>query len=219
MAQQSTLHLQSTRQEIIQHLQRMGRASVKELGSLLGLTSTGIRQHLTVLERDGLVKSIEERGRVGRPTLVYTLTDKAESLFPKNYDLLAICLLEEVRNSQGNEGLQQLLRQVAGRLAAPYLDRVEGKPVRERVKETVQIMQEQGCLVDYRQAGEDFFIEEYTCPYLRVAQHERAICVLHVEFVRALTSGDTRLTNSLMRGERACTYRIRPREPVLAKAN
>ena len=28
---------------------------MKELGELLGLTSTGIRQHLTVLERDGLI--------------------------------------------------------------------------------------------------------------------------------------------------------------------
>ncbi|TET95672.1 MAG: winged helix-turn-helix transcriptional regulator, partial [Dehalococcoidia bacterium] len=66
----AALQIQSTRQQILQYLQRHGRATVKELGSLLSLTSTGIRQHLTVLERDGLVDAREERGRVGRPTLV-----------------------------------------------------------------------------------------------------------------------------------------------------
>ena len=50
------LQMQSTRQQILEYLQRHGRGTVKELGELLDLTSTGIRQHLTVLERDGLVE-------------------------------------------------------------------------------------------------------------------------------------------------------------------
>ena len=91
----SSLQMQSTRRSILDYMQRHGRATVKELGGLLGLTSTGIRQHLTVLERDGLVEAREERGRVGRPTLVYSLTDKADSLYPKRYDMLASVLLEE----------------------------------------------------------------------------------------------------------------------------
>ncbi|HEY8490926.1 MAG TPA: winged helix-turn-helix transcriptional regulator, partial [Dehalococcoidia bacterium] len=62
--------MQATREAILRYLRREGRATVKELGRTLGLTSTGIRQHLTVLERDGLVESREERGRVGRPALV-----------------------------------------------------------------------------------------------------------------------------------------------------
>src|SRR3990172_4480018 len=109
----TTIHLQSTRQQILQYLQRHGRATVKELGQLLGLTSTGIRQHLTVLERDGLVAAREERGRVGRPTLVYSLTEKADGLFPKTYDLLASVLLEEIRTDEGNEKLHQLLHRVS----------------------------------------------------------------------------------------------------------
>ena len=202
--------MQSTRQQILNYLQRHGRATVKELGQLLGLTSTGIRQHLTVLERDGLVDSREERGRVGRPTLVYSLTEKADSLFPKSYDLLAGVILEEIRGSDGNEKLHSLLHNVAHRLAAPYLDRVEGRPLPERVAETVRIMDEQGCQVDFSEAGGEHYIDEFACPFPKVAQQDRAICALHVEFVRVLTGGDTRLTRSLLRGERACTYRIRP---------
>lgn len=202
--------MQSTRRRIIDYLQRHGRGTVKELGILLGLTSTGIRQHLTVLERDGLVAAREERGRVGRPTLVYSLTEDADALFPKNYDLLATVLLEEIRASDGNEKLHQLLHNVAQRLAAPHQERVEGKPKAERVKETARIMEEQGCLVDITESDGDFFIDEYTCPFPKTAERDRAVCALHVDFVRILAGDDARLTRSLLRGERACTYRIRP---------
>ena len=206
--------MQSTRQHILEYLQRQGRATVKELGSLLGLTSTGIRQHLTVLERDGLVDAREERGRVGRPTLVYSLTEKADALFPKTYDALAAVLLEEIRCSQGNERLHDLLHKVAERMAAPYAERIEGRPLPERVRETARIMEEQGCLVDVRETDGEYYIDEFTCPFPKVAQQDRSVCALHVDFVRVLTGGDTRLTQSLLRGERACCYRVRPAQPT-----
>ncbi len=202
--------MQTTRQQILGHLQRQGRATVKELGQLLGLTSTGIRQHLTVLERDGLVDSNEERGRVGRPTLVYSLTETADGLFPKSYDLLASVVLDEIRASDGNEKLYQLLHRVAFRLASPYLERVEGKPVGERVMETAQIMEEQGSLVEYGETNGEWCIDEFTCPFLTVAQRDHAVCTLHVEFVRILTGSDIRLSHSILRGERSCTYCLRP---------
>src|SRR5712692_10352418 len=204
------LQMQSTRQQILEYLQRHGRGTVKELGQLLGLTPTGIRQHLTVLERDGLVAAHEERGRVGRPTLVYSITEKADSLFPKTYDLLASVLLEEIRATDGNEKLHQLLQKVARRLAAPYKERVDGKAAGERVQETARIMEEQGCLVDWTESEGEYTIDEYTCPFPKTAARDRSVCALHVEFVRILSDADTRLTRSLLRNERACTYRIRP---------
>ena len=202
--------MQTTRQQILDYLQRHGRATVKELGQLLRLTSTGIRQHLTVLERDGLVLAREERGRVGRPTLVYTLTEKAEALFPKSYDELATALLEEIRASEGSERLYQLLQRVAQRMAESFWERVQGKSLAQRVKETALILQEQGCLVDWEQRDGEFFLHEFTCPFSKVAKQDSSVCTLHLELVRLLTGADTRLVRSLLRSERACTYRIRP---------
>lgn len=202
--------MQTTRQQILEHLQRHGRATVKELGQLLRLTSTGIRQHLTVLERDGLVLASEERGRVGRPTLVYTLTEKAETLFPKGYDELAIALLEEIRAEEGSERLYQLLHRVAQRLAESFWERVQGKSLAQRVEETALILQEQGCLVDWEPRDGEFFLHEFTCPLSKMAKQDSSVCTLHLELVRLLTGADTRLVRSLLRGERSCTYRIRP---------
>src|SRR3989304_3766711 len=121
--------MQATRKQILDHPRRHRQATVKDLSPTLGLTATGVRQHLTVLERDDMVEAHEERGHVGRPALVYRLTEHGDTLYPKKYDQLANILLEEMREMAGAGGLQTLLRRVAARFADPYMDRVEDKPL------------------------------------------------------------------------------------------
>ncbi len=209
--------MQETRQQILDYLRREGRATVKELERLLGLTSTGIRQHLTVLERDGLVEAFEERGRVGRPALVYRLTEQGDAIYPKQYDLLANIVLEEVREVAGAEGLQTILRRVATRFADPYRERLNGKSLPERVAEATQIIQERGCESDSLHDGEDWLISQFTCPFPNVARENSSVCALDVEFVGQLVGADARLTKSLLRGDRSCTYRIRRGKPDSAR--
>ena len=209
--------MQATRQQILDHLRREGRATVKELDRLLGLTSTGIRQHLTVLERDGLVEAFEERGRVGRPALVYRLTERGDALYPKQYAQLANILLEEIREVAGAEQLQTVLRRVAARFADPYMERLEGKSLPERVNEASLIVQDRGCLADAHKDGEDWLISQYTCPFPNVARQNSSVCALDVEFIRRLVGADARLTKSLLRGDRSCTYRIRRTQPASAR--
>src|SRR3972149_9639029 len=124
--------MQATRQQILDYLRRRGRATVKDLDAHLALTSTGVRQHLTVLEREGLVEAHEERGHVGRPALVYRLTEEGDALYPKAYDELANILLDELREMAGGQALQTLLRRAAARLAEPYRQRLEGKSLSGR---------------------------------------------------------------------------------------
>jgi predicted ArsR family transcriptional regulator len=201
--------MQATRQQILDFLRRERRATVKQLGDLLGLTSTGVRQHLSVLERDGLIAAHEERGRVGRPALVYALTDQGDAVYPKKYDQLANVLIEEIRGVAGAQGLQTILRKVAARFAEPYVERVEGLPLEDRVGETSEIIRERGCLADSSKDGDDWLISQYTCPFPNVARRNSGVCALDVEFVRTLVGADARLTKSLLRGDSSCTYRIR----------
>ncbi|MCH8993511.1 MAG: helix-turn-helix domain-containing protein [Chloroflexi bacterium] len=201
--------MQATRQQIVDYLRRHGRATVKELDTHLGLTSTGVRQHLTVLEREGLVDAQEERGHVGRPAFVYRLTDEGDALYPKNYDQLANILLEEVREVAGGQVLQTLLRRTATRFAEPYRARLEGRSLAERVQEASKIVQERGSLSEAVQDGDDWLIKQYTCPFPKVAEENSCVCALDVEFIRQLVGADARISTSLLRGDDCCTYRIR----------
>lgn len=201
--------MQATRQEILDFLRRQSQATVKEIGEALGLTSTGIRQHLTVLERDGMVVAREERGHVGRPALVYRLTTGGDALYPKRYDDLAIALIEEARSLLGPQALQQLMRNVATRFAEPHQARLEGKPTTERVREAAAIMQETGNIATMSTEDGEVLLKQHTCPFWAVAERNSAVCALDVQFVRQLCGADARLTTSLLRGDDCCTFRIR----------
>jgi len=203
--------MQPTRRQILDHLRRYGRGSVKELGELLGLTSTGIRQHLTILERDGLIEGREERGRVGRPALVYSLTGLGDALYPKGYATLASLLLEEVRSARGDEGVQELLQKAARRKAEPYLGRVAGLDLPARVAEVARIMEDEGCLVSTSAERGVHFINRLTCPYPDVARAHKDLCYLDSQFVAHLLETSARLETCIVRGDAACSYRIEPR--------
>ncbi|MGB2694144.1 MAG: winged helix-turn-helix transcriptional regulator [Dehalococcoidia bacterium] len=201
--------MQATRKQILDHLRQHGRATIRELGEELGLTSTGIRQHLTILEREEYVEANEERGQVGRPALVYRLSQQGDALYPKTYDQLANILLEEVREVAGGQVLQTLLRRVATRFAEPYHARVQALPLEERVFEAARIISERGCAADVERDKDGWLIKQYSCPMPNVARQNSCVCALDVEFVRQLVGTDARLTTSLLRDDPACTFRVR----------
>jgi predicted ArsR family transcriptional regulator len=206
--------VQATRQDILDFLRRRNQATVKEIGEQLRLTATGIRQHLTVLERDGLVSAREERGHVGRPALVYRLTPRGDGIYPKRYDELALALIEESRSLLGPQALQQLMRRVASRFAAPFVARLGGKPVAERVEAAGAILQDGGNVSSCSTQDGEFLLRQHTCPFWNVATRNSAVCALDVQFIRQLVGADARLTTSLLRGDDCCTFRIRPDAPL-----
>lgn len=203
--------MQATRQDILDYLRRYHAASVKELAAHLDLTATAVRQHLTILERDGLIDSSEQRGHVGRPALVYTLSASGDSLYPKLYDDLANAIITEARELLGPDAQQKLLKNVATRFARQYATRLEGKTSSERLAETASIVSDRGNVVEAEWSDGDYLVRKYTCPFWNVAKQNSAVCALDVEFVRQLAGADARLSTSLLRGDEACTFRIRPR--------
>jgi len=202
--------MSSSKEQILDYLHHQGHATVRHIAELLDMTPTGVRQHLIQLSRDGLVSASAARGQVGRPALVYALTPTGEGRFPTNYAMLVNLLLEEVRTMAGAEALQRLLRRVSGRMAERYSDRVQGKSVADRVEAAAAVLREQGSDIEVSSQGGEYFIRQCTCPYPEVARQHSAVCALEVDFVQRMTGADARLVSSLLRGDPACLYRVRP---------
>ena len=100
---------------VLKTIQMYGRASIKDVASELGVTTSAVRLHLTQLQANGAIRAEKVREGVGRPYYVYSVTPQAHNLFCRDYGDLAKLLLEEVGETQGTEALQGVLRRVAGR--------------------------------------------------------------------------------------------------------
>jgi predicted ArsR family transcriptional regulator len=136
--------VQRTRREILNILKKKGRATLEELATGVGLVPVTVRAHLNVLERDDLVQYEEVRGKVGRPFYVYSLTEDAEALFPKNYHTLANRVLDGVATAFGGEGVEHLAEVISDVWLQEKQHRLVGKSGVELVQEVAKIRAEEG---------------------------------------------------------------------------
>jgi predicted ArsR family transcriptional regulator len=169
---------ESTRGRMVTLLRRSGR-TVEELARALGLTDNGIRAHLAVLERDGIVRqrgSVRRGSGGGKPAYVYELTVEAEELFPKAYEPTLRRLLDVLAERLGSEESEALLRSVGRRL-------VEGKTVpthgtRARLEEAVGVLDELGGLAELEEQDGTLVIRGYSCPLAAVTPDHPEVCRL-----------------------------------------
>lgn len=198
--------MQITRKEILDILRREGEATVDLLARQLALTSTCVRQHLSVLERDQLIKCREVRQKLGRPQFVYTLTASADDLFPKSYHLLTTWLLDELKAVDGSKKALQVMQGMAVRWAETIAPQVAGQTIQEKVAGLVSLLRKEGHLVEWEQSDEGLFIHEYDCRFQRVAQAHPEVCVLECTMLTRVLGTPVQALECLMDGKGRCTY-------------
>ena len=209
--------MQSTKQQILAHMKRSGGSTVDGLATAMGLARMTVRQHLTVLERDGVVVSREERRRTGRPHLLFTLSDRGQELFPKKYDRLADLALQEVAFLDAEEiaGLNPeekkrlLLSKMAERVFLQHQTRVQGKSLPERVATVAKILQEEGGFAEWRANDQQYEITDYNCVYRRVVDSHDDLCHWHLTLLSRLLGRDVECSQFQSRGAECCRFVVR----------
>ena len=189
-------------------IQMHGQASIKDVASDLGVTTSAVRLHLTQLQANGAVRAEKVREGVGRPYYVYSVTPQAHNLFHKDYGDLAKLLLEEVGETQGTEALQGVLRRVASRMAALYKDQVDGLALADRVDSWAELLDQRGVTVEIEKTPEGFVLQEYGCPYQNVALENRAVCEMERQVMARLLESGVQLTECVLDGHRGCQFTI-----------
>src|SRR5258706_11402835 len=155
----------STRMEVLELLRRKGRCSAETIASDLGVTPNAVRQHLTNLERDGLVVSHPERSGRGRPSLFFSLTERADSVFPKRYGQLATMVLQEVQEMGGPEALDEVFSRVAARHAGALQPALDGLEFDEKLRRAVGWSGPAGALAPPAETARGVKVSNPYCPF------------------------------------------------------
>lgn len=192
---------------IVEHLQRNGSASIKELEDLLGVTTTAVRGHLNALQSEGYVDRRRVSEGVGRPYHVYVTTEKVRELFDCHCDDLALTMLEEVLHLVGKDQVGTLMGRVSDRLAQRYGRSVRAEAVHDRVQELALALDAQGVLTDVVAQGDDMIIlKTYNCPYHELAQEHREVCEMEQGMMRKVLGSDVNLSSCIMDGQNGCSF-------------
>lgn len=209
--------MQSTKDNILHYLKRAGGGTVEAVASEFSLARMTVRQHLSGLERDGLVVSREERRRTGRPHLFFSLTEGGEERFPKRYDRLADLALQEVALLEADEiaGLSPegkkrlLLTKMADRVYREHEPSVRDKQLKDRVAIIAEILRREGGFAEWKAEGERYEIVDYNCVYRKVAGNHRDVCDWHVSLLGRLLGKDVQCAQFMSEGADSCRFVVK----------
>ncbi|HEX7002002.1 MAG TPA: helix-turn-helix domain-containing protein [Trueperaceae bacterium] len=196
-----------TRRGVMFHLlqNREDGLTLDELATIVGVSRNAIRQHITGLERDGLVRPIGVRRTGRRPSRAYGLTELGGEHFPRQYDRLALSLLEAIDDRLGPEAAEDVLDAMVEDLASvwlPELDRMTGEARRKRV---LALMNELGY---HAGPAEDAAggLRAVNCVFHNVARRNRAVCRFDEKLLSRLLGDEVRLTSCMALGDGACVF-------------
>lgn len=208
----------SPRAEVLRTIQRMGSASIKDLEASMGVTTTAVREQVAHLLHEDFIQATRVRGEVGRPYYVYSLTSKAQELFPKDYATLAGLLMEETLAVHGPEGLRMLLNRVSRRLGEKLQGSTQdARELNGKLLGLVAALGETGMEVSMQPVegatGEgSFVLKSHSCPYFEVARNHREICEMESEMLQDLLGPgvEVKLGTRIVDGGCACDFHVSP---------
>lgn len=214
--------MNDTKGEILALLKRTGGHSVNELANTLALAPITIRQHLTRLERDGLLLSEPESNGNGRPHYVFRLSAKAQAeAFPYRSDRLVELLIKEIGYLDGSElqGLSErqktrlVLERVAQRLSREYALVIQGWPLQERVVFVTEVMQSDGGFAEWEKTERGFEIRDFNCLFHRLLDGD--VCEWHSTFLKHVLGEDLHV-EPCANNENCCRFAVEAKVPAKA---
>jgi predicted ArsR family transcriptional regulator len=218
------------KKKLLYYLKVMQQAGLEELANVMKISRMAVHKHLTVLQKRGLVESIETRGHVGRPRMVYQLTSQSKTVFPKSYSAIATHALDFIERNMGKGAVEKVLRERQSELFDQYYKRLSNLDFDKRVKELAKIRDEEGYMAESKkitskdsgdtnnnnsvnaseQRGKHVLLE-YNCPIIHIAEKHWEACSVETELFEKLLDAKIETTHRAAKGDLICKFLIKER--------
>jgi DeoR family suf operon transcriptional repressor len=211
--------VETTREQILRLVRGHREIGIAQVAETLGVSPAAVRRHLDGLRADGLVDVKLERHGVGRPSLLFFLTERAEEGAGKPYLQLMTRLFRrldrmdetEVGGRSGREVIEGALADVAFEVAAAHQGEVGGETLGERVARTTIALEPEGIVDGWRREGETFVVFNGECPYVRITESTHACCSADRHSIELLVRADVEQVRRIADGDPVCEYIVRER--------
>lgn len=197
-----------SRYEIMKLLKIKSRP-ISEISDILGISPTAVRQHIAILEGNGLVGKSPFKEKMGRPKFLYFLTEKSEEFFPKAYSKLLEWLIEDIVKSRGIDELNRVMGSLGKKQALDYKSRFSSKSVNEDCKTLVEVLKERKMFVEVEKKDGSIIIKQYNCLFHDISKKfGNSICEFDSTFFRTLIDARIKVLTCMASGDRYCSFEI-----------
>jgi len=214
--QEPLAELSPAQRQVLIALKRRGEASAEELAEDMGISPSGVRQHLAALRAAGVIASRQERGRPGRPTDLFHSTDLAEAVLPKAAVDLSVEFLQHMEE-EDPELISRIFVRRRQRRVEQAQTQLAGKNLDEKVAFLAGFLDEEGYLADFEKLPSGAYkMTLHSCAIWGVASQYGQACTTELEFLReVLPETEINRVAHKATGAYACGYEIRllPAQP------
>ena len=202
--------MKSTKDKILQTLLRKPKITINELAEAVGINAISVRHHLTNLQMEGLIAADEERHGVGRPRLVYSLTEDGMERFPTKYLRLTTRLLAQMKETMPAPVISKLFNQIAEDLASEYASQIKDMSMEERLEFVKELLAQEGFTVEWEKKGSDYQIHEISCPYYQIGVAHPEVCTVDQTLISKMLALPANKVQCILDGGTQCTYVVHP---------
>lgn len=202
--------MKSTKDKILQTLLRKPKITINEIAQAVGINAISVRHHLSNLEKEGLISADEERHGVGRPRLMYSLTEDGMERFPTKYFRLTTRLLAQMKESMPAPAVAKLFSQVAEEMANDYSEQMEGLSMEERLDFVKAMLAQEGFTVEWEKKGKEYQIHEISCPYYQIGIAHPEVCTVDQTLISKMLALPVNKVQCILSGAAHCTYVVQP---------
>jgi len=169
--------MKSTRERVLQTLSTHPRSTILEVAAEVGINAISVRHHLTHLQANGMVITEEERHGVGRPRMVYLLTENGMEHFPTGYLRLTGNLLDHLKQSVSPDELDAIFKSIADKITSEYKSSLSHLNLEQKLELLTRVMAKEGFNIQWKHSGSQYEIREISCPFYRIGKTHPEVCL------------------------------------------
>ena len=198
--------MQSTREKIITTLLTNPGSTINSLAEAVDINGISVRHHLTILQSENLVYAEEQRHGVGRPRLIYFLTELGRERFPSSYLKLSKMLLQQIKAILPGDQYNLLFEKIAENISNNYEDKLDSLPIERQLDQIVAILSEEGFLLEWKYNDGHYEIKTINCPYYHVGIDHPEICKIDQIIISTLLKKPLTVKECLLDGDSCCSF-------------
>ena len=198
--------MRSNREKILENLGVTRQATIQKLADQLEINPITVRHHLLRMQEEGLVTSNEQRAGVGRPHLVFQLTNQGRQRISTNYHQLVNNLLDSVQTLFGRQASSELLVAVGQEMAKSYDLDTDKENLSEMMNNFCDMMANEGFQIEWELKDNRVIIRNTSCPYYNLENSNREICLLDQSFFSTLLGKELQLEQFTVETDSNCSH-------------
>ncbi len=183
----------SARLRVLNELKRTQAMCVADLAARLGMSYMGVKGVCLDLQKRGLLDTWRSPQPIGRPQMLYRLTERAHDLFPATSNAMTSAVLVAARKLFGVTAAEKLLLIAFQEKSTDYASRLKGDTLAERAKWLARLRDHDGHMSEC--AAEDsgaLRIIEHHSPILDLLREFPLIARLETEMFQRLLGASVR---------------------------